>query len=182
MNRNLPTIKEEGENSDNDSVSSNNACCSDRSFDDSLSSDGKSTGSRDGSKTPELLTSYLDELNRRFSIERTSIDSQQSIDSQKSMDSRKSMDSQKSMDSRKSMDSQKSSGLFQDESLLGLVYNGFSSKNKISNSGSDFYPTNQIAPNDQHSPGNQNSYPPSVNPQSPRGATSLLGFISRGFC
>jgi len=170
MNRNLPTIKEEGENSDNDSVSSNNACCSDRSFDDSLSSDGKSTGSRDGSKTPELLTSYLDELNRRFSIERTSIDSQQSIDSQKSMDS------------RKSMDSQKSSGLFQDESLLGLVYNGFSSKNKISNSGSDFYPTNQIAPNDQHSPGNQNSYPPSVNPQSPRGATSLLGFISRGFC
>jgi len=171
MNRNLPTIKEEGENSDNDFVSSNNACCSDRSFDDSLSSDGESTSSKDGSKTPELLTSYLDELNRRFSMERTSIDSQQSVNSQKSIDS------------RKSIDSHQSSGLFQDGSLLGLVYNGFSSKNKLSNSESNAYPSvNPIAPNDQHSPRNQNSYTPSVNPQSPRGATSFLGFISRGFC
>jgi hypothetical protein len=80
MNRNLPTIKEEGKNSDNDSVSSNNACCSDRSFDDSLSSYVESTSSRDGSKTPELLTSYLDELNQRFSMDlRKSIDSQQSF-------------------------------------------------------------------------------------------------------
>jgi len=171
MNRNLPTIKEEGENSDNDSVSSNNACCSDRSFDDSLSSDGESTSSRDGSKTPELLTSYLDELNQGFSI-----------DLRKSIDSQQSVNSQKSMDSQQSVDSQQSSGLFQDGSLLGLVYNGFSSENKLSNSESNAYPSaNPIAPNDQHSPRNQNSYTPSVNPQSPR-ATSFLGFISRGFC
>jgi len=63
-----------------------------------------------------------------------------------------------------------------------LVYNGFSSKNNLSNSGSNAYPSaNPIAPNYQHSPRKQNSYTPSVNPQSP-GATSILGFILRGFC